>query len=448
MLRDSQYILRQASILLDLAMALAAFFLAHLIRRVLMIYVLPGLQPATLADYLWLLPFTPVAAVVALAWAGVYRDSWVRLPMLHLAGRIAAGCLAALLLLMAVEVIVHPPVRTTRAFLLILPFCLFLLVMGRAGVLRRVLQRIRASGSARRVVLVGSGPPLREVADSVAGHPIWGFHIVGIITDRPEFQAEGFAPHAVPEAQLGYPVLSDLGEAPSCLWRITVDEVILTPGAVPPTQLHPLMEACEEMGLRTHVPLNFFSARIARPVVDRFEQMPVVSYWPTRPMGPALFLKHALDRIAGALLMVVLAPVMVCIAAAIRWQSPGHPALFRQTRCGLNGRPFTLFKFRTMDPDAERRRTELEEQSEQDGPAFKMSRDPRVTPFGHFLRRHSLDELPQLWNVVRGEMSLVGPRPPLASEVVRYDRWQRRRLSMKPGLTCLWQVSGRNRLLF
>jgi lipopolysaccharide/colanic/teichoic acid biosynthesis glycosyltransferase len=122
--------------------------------------------------------------------------------------------------------------------------------------------------------------------------------------------------------------------------------------------------------------------------------------------------------------------------------------LFRQTRCGLYGRRFTLYKFRTMVEGAEERLAELQHLNEMDGPVFKSRRDPRVTRLGRLLRKFSLDELPQLWNVLRGDMSLVGPRPPIPDEVARYERWQRRRLSMKPGLTCLWQVSGRNELTF
>ena len=122
--------------------------------------------------------------------------------------------------------------------------------------------------------------------------------------------------------------------------------------------------------------------------------------------------------------------------------------LFRQTRCGLNGRRFTLYKFRTMVADAEWRRQELLHLNEMDGPVFKVRNDPRVTRLGRLLRKFSLDELPQLWNVLRGDMSLVGPRPPIPEEVDQYERWQRRRLSMKPGLTCLWQVNGRNAVDF
>jgi exopolysaccharide biosynthesis polyprenyl glycosylphosphotransferase len=148
--------------------------------------------------------------------------------------------------------------------------------------------------------------------------------------------------------------------------------------------------------------------------------------------------------IAGAGL-IVLSPLFLLIAVAIKRTSPG-PIFFRQLRCGLKGRTFILYKFRTMVLDAEERLSSLMARNEMKGPVFKITDDPRLTPIGRFLRSKSLDELPQLWNVLRGDMSLVGPRPPLPREVKDYEPWQRRRLSMKPGLTCLWQVSGRNKI--
>jgi lipopolysaccharide/colanic/teichoic acid biosynthesis glycosyltransferase len=146
-------------------------------------------------------------------------------------------------------------------------------------------------------------------------------------------------------------------------------------------------------------------------------------------------------------LLVLLSPLLFAIAVGVKLASPG-PVLFRQVRCGQHGRRFTFLKFRTMRIDAERLKPLLEPFNEMDGPAFKMTNDPRVFPFGGFLRRTSLDELPQLWNILRGDMSFVGPRPSVVEEVNQYEPWQRRRLSMKPGLTCLWQISGRNELTF
>jgi exopolysaccharide biosynthesis polyprenyl glycosylphosphotransferase len=157
--------------------------------------------------------------------------------------------------------------------------------------------------------------------------------------------------------------------------------------------------------------------------------------------------KRGLDIVAAVVGLIALAPLMMLIALAIRLDSPG-PIIFRQTRCGKDGKPFTFLKFRGMVKDAEERKSELAAFNEVDGPIFKMRNDPRVTRVGRFLRSTSVDELPQLWNVLRGEMSLVGPRPPLPSEVTQYETWHRGRLAATGGITGLWQVSGRSDLTF
>ncbi|MDP3285157.1 MAG: sugar transferase, partial [Desulfobacterales bacterium] len=161
------------------------------------------------------------------------------------------------------------------------------------------------------------------------------------------------------------------------------------------------------------------------------------------------FIKNLIDYVAAGIGFIILMPIFLVIAAAIKISSKG-PVFYKQLRSGLNGRTFTFYKFRTMLADADEKRRELEGLNESDGPVFKIKNDPRIIPFiGHFLRRTSLDELPQLINILRGEMSLVGPRPPIPAEVAQYKPWQRRRLSMKPGLTCIWQTSpNRNDISF
>jgi lipopolysaccharide/colanic/teichoic acid biosynthesis glycosyltransferase len=157
--------------------------------------------------------------------------------------------------------------------------------------------------------------------------------------------------------------------------------------------------------------------------------------------------KRAFDLAACAVLLPVLAPVLACAALAIRLTSPG-PVIYRQQRAGRGGRPFTIYKFRSMYVDADARRKELERQNEADGPVFKIRHDPRITPVGRFLRRSSIDELPQLWNVLKGDMTLVGPRPPMMSEIEEYEPWQLGRLRVTGGITCIWQVSGRSEIGF
>jgi exopolysaccharide biosynthesis polyprenyl glycosylphosphotransferase len=458
MLRERQYILRVASIALDLALAAAAVLVAHGARQTLAMYVAPGLlRPARLEHYAWLLVATPLLTTAALAYYGLYASIGVRTRTRAVVGRIALACLVTAVLLVTIEFfigdVLRPSgtVRTSWSMLVLLPAVTFALLTAKTWLLRRWLMRRRLRGrDDRRVVLVGSGKPLEEFVAAVRVNPLWGMDIVGLVTDRPEAQGEAFAPETVPEGSaLGLAVLSDLEQAPAMLWATPVDEVVFLPDATALSRMRPLLEICEEMGVRTHVPLNFFRGAIARPVVDHFEEIPVLSYWPTHPIGPALVFKYAFDRVAAVLALIVLAIPMALVALGIRLTGKaGEPVLFGQTRCGLNGRLFTMWKFRTMHGGAEAQRAELEARNEQSGPVFKMADDPRITTPGRWLRKFSMDELPQLWNVARGEMSLVGPRPPLPGEVEQYDRWQRRRLSMKPGITCLWQVSGRNKIGF
>jgi exopolysaccharide biosynthesis polyprenyl glycosylphosphotransferase len=212
------------------------------------------------------------------------------------------------------------------------------------------------------------------------------------------------------------------------------------------SSLQLVARSCEEVGLPFSVDANFLGLHRSQPDLLDLGISRVLSF-STTPTAHALGIKRVIDVVAGSLLLILSLPLMVSIFIIIRI-ADGRPAFFIQTRVGQNGRLFKFYKFRTMVVNAERQVQALSHSNDVSGPVFKMRRDPRVTPIGRFLRRSSLDELPQLWNVLRGEMSLVGPRPPIPSEVARYERWQLRRLSMKPGLTCIWQVSGRSEVDF
>ena len=211
-----------------------------------------------------------------------------------------------------------------------------------------------------------------------------------------------------------------------------------------------LILLAEDMGVAVRIVPDWPIKHLARPdgrVNIRFEDflgIATLSVDNTPPAKEALLVKAFLDYTTALLLMLFFLPLFALIAAAVKIASPNGPVFYRQERCGLNGRRFNVLKFRTMVPDADRLRASLEACNECDGPVFKIKNDPRIIPWvGCFLRKTSLDELPQLINVIRGEMSLVGPRPPLPAEVLQYDYWQRRRLSMKPGITGLWQIQPR-----
>jgi exopolysaccharide biosynthesis polyprenyl glycosylphosphotransferase len=191
---------------------------------------------------------------------------------------------------------------------------------------------------------------------------------------------------------------------------------------------------------------DFIKTAIARPEFDVFGRHPMLVFRTTPSASWSLLAKRAIDLVGGFLLLLLTSPFFLIAAIGIKLTSPG-PLIFRQTRAGWHGRPFTMYKFRSMHTDAEMRRTELEAYNEMSGPVFKLSNDPRITKFGSWLRATSIDELPQLVNVLQGHMSLVGPRPLPRYEVDKFENVaQRRRLSVKPGLTCLWQAGGRNKV--
>jgi exopolysaccharide biosynthesis polyprenyl glycosylphosphotransferase len=207
------------------------------------------------------------------------------------------------------------------------------------------------------------------------------------------------------------------------------------------------MSQCERVHVAVKIVPDLFQMSLSNVDIDDLSGIPLISLRPPSISGGNLALKRATDLVFATLVLILASPLMLVMALLIRLDSPG-PAIFRQTRVGRGGRPFTVFKFRTMQQDAEKRQDELTGLNEASGPLFKIRRDPRRTRLGGFLRRTSIDELPQLFNVLRGEMSIIGPRPALPSEVQQYQAWHMKRLETWPGLTGLWQVSGRSELSF
>jgi exopolysaccharide biosynthesis polyprenyl glycosylphosphotransferase len=223
-----------------------------------------------------------------------------------------------------------------------------------------------------------------------------------------------------------------------------IDEVIFTDVVEVMPQVEEMVLLCAEQGVRTTIAADLFSIGLIKSGISYFGGMPLIHFQTPPGDSWTLVAKRALDIVVASAALVALSPLFLVLAIGVK-RTPGS-VLFRQTRVGLNGKLFQMLKFRSMYSGSEAVLQELKSQNEMTGPVFKMRDDPRVTPFGRFMRRFSLDELPQLWNVLMGDMSLVGPRPPIPGEVGLYARRSRRRLSMRPGLTCTWQVSGRNEI--
>jgi len=310
---------------------------------------------------------------------------------------------------------------------------LFRLSAGKlAGALRREF------GAPHYVMVVGVGPSARRLGQALEASARYGLRLLGFLAEEAE------APAAV-RLQGEYPVYP-LAELPELLRRQVIDEVLF---AVDPERLGEMEEwllECDEQGVRTRVLADFFPHVNSEMYLERLGSLPLLTFSAAPDDEIRLMIKRALDVIVAAAGLVLLAPFMLLVAVLVRLTSPG-PAIFRQVRCGLNGRRFVLYKFRSMCAEAERLKPQLEHLSRK-SVAFKIPDDPRVTPLGRWLRKFSIDEWPQLWNVLRGDMSLVGPRPAVPEEVEKYTSWQRRRLRMRPGLTCLWALEGRDHLDF
>lgn len=307
----------------------------------------------------------------------------------------------------------------------------------RIGVLA-LLRHVRRSGrNYRNVLIVGSGPRGRSVERDIERHPDWGLRIVGFVDDRQPAVDQEF-----PDVEVYKPA-----ELPDLFRRQVIDEVIVACPRSMLAELGPVVEACAVVGVPITVLSDLFGDYLPPPRVTRFDSMVALTFAPVHHGRGKLAVKRAIDLVGAGAGLLLFAPLLLATIGLVRLTSRG-PVFFRQIRSGLNGRVFTMYKLRTMYAGAEEHRARLLHLNEMSGPVFKMRRDPRVTPMGRFLRRWSLDELPQIWNVLRGEMSLVGPRPPLPSEVTRYESFERRRLSIRPGITCLWQVSGRNEIGF
>jgi exopolysaccharide biosynthesis polyprenyl glycosylphosphotransferase len=209
-------------------------------------------------------------------------------------------------------------------------------------------------------------------------------------------------------------------------------------------QVEKAIQACELEGVEAWLVADFFQTQISRTSLDDFYGRPMLVFHTGPEVSWQSLAKYVVDLVGAAALLILSSPFMLAAAIAIKLTSPG-PILFRQKRSGLNGQPFTMYKFRSMTTDAEQRKIELAALNEMSGPVFKVTNDPRITKIGKIIRKYSIDEFPQLFNVLKGEMSLVGPRPLPVDEVSRFDDFaHRRRLSVKPGLTCLWQIKGRN----
>jgi exopolysaccharide biosynthesis polyprenyl glycosylphosphotransferase len=434
-------LLSTVTLLQDLAVTGVAFVVAYLLRSFLVHFEffsshLPGIYP--FSHYL------PLMLAFLLAWAVVgyasrfYRDLEMSNPIqlvLNLLNQ-----LAIVLVIIYAGLYLFRRIDVSRTYVLLIGVVDFvLLLVGRylsyngIALMRKRLQRYHY------FLIVGCGARAREMATLIEESRGMGLRLVGFVDPNSEGSSLGdrFGRYEVFPPSVLEQVLQDK----------VIDEVVFAVNMQELARLESLMAHCANVGVKIRVQLEFLPEAYSRIYLENFHDVPLLSLSSAPESELLLFFKRAFDVVLAAASLVLLTPILFAIAAAIRITSPGE-VLFRQTRCGLGGRRFTLYKFRSMVNNAEQLRAELNQLNELEGPAFKISDDPRITQVGRLLRRFSLDELPQLWNILRGDMSFVGPRPAIPDEVEKYEAWQRRRLRMRPGLTCIWVIEGRSHVKF
>jgi exopolysaccharide biosynthesis polyprenyl glycosylphosphotransferase len=347
-------------------------------------------------------------------------------------------CVAAGVLFVVLEYALR--LDLSRLFLaLFVAYTWILLSLLRLNAPRLIGWLRRGFGTPYFVLVAGTSERARRIGELLESSSDFGVRLSGFLA------ADGSSERGTLLLNQPYPV-HPLEDLQKLLNSDIVDEIIFCVDSRRLGELEEVFLTCQDVGVRTRIAVDFFPHVTGDIYLDRIHNTPLLTFTAAPHDELRLMAKRLVDVVVAGILLLLLAPFMLLIAVIIRLTSPG-PAIFRQERCGLNGRRFIFYKFRSMCQEAEQMKPALAHLNEKTT-AFKISNDPRVNPVGRWLRKFSIDEWPQLWNVLRGDMSLVGPRPPIPEEVRQYAGWQRRRLRMRPGLTCLWAIDGRDSLDF
>jgi exopolysaccharide biosynthesis polyprenyl glycosylphosphotransferase len=326
----------------------------------------------------------------------------------------------------------------SRLAVLIFAFAdLILLFTARVLIYQRLKKRRLKGKGIKNALLVADEGSISFIQKLITQKYL-GFKIIAIVSDSEKVKDEFGGRFNVMPADANIEKM---------LEEKVIDELIYCKSQADNAQIEELIHTSSVLGVTFQLQSDFFSFIASQAHLNYYGQTPMMTFANTPSDYLALTVKAVFEYIFSLIFLALFSPFFLIIALAVRLESKG-PVLFKQKRVGLRGRLFTMYKFRTMVNDAEKLRKKLEDKNEADGPVFKIKDDPRVTKVGAFLRKTSLDEIPQFLNVLKGDMAVVGPRPPVPEEVEQYTRPQRRRLSMKPGITCIWQVSGRNEIAF
>ncbi|HTL47461.1 MAG TPA: sugar transferase [Verrucomicrobiae bacterium] len=438
MLKEHQAVYTRVLIIADLLLITSAFLLGHYLRNhwgfLLEFESVSRTYP--LSKYITLLPYMLAIWMITLAAAGAYQPLRVQNLLVVLLDITRAALMATLLFGSLAYLLKLQYV--SRIMVSMVSFFAWSFLCVERVVMFQILRSLRKKGFLTRyLLLIGTGSRAASFIKMVHNHPEWGLKIVGLVDEDPRLKWQTIE---------GQKVLGLLSDIPHLLEELVIDEVVFV---VPRGWLGKIEDSilyCEQLGKRVSIAVDLFNVKFAKAVQREIHHFPLLTFETTSDHLWQLIVKRVLDTVLSAVAIAVLLPFLAIVALLIKFSS-GGPILFKQARCGLNGRIFTVYKFRTMVVDAEKKLEALRQHNEMSGPAFKMTNDPRIIKYGKWMRKFSIDELPQLFNILEGNMSFVGPRPPIPAEVKRYEPWQRRRLSMRPGLTCLWQVQGRNKIV-
>jgi exopolysaccharide biosynthesis polyprenyl glycosylphosphotransferase len=418
----------------DIVLAAAGFEAAYQTRSILH---LEHIFYLTVEKKALVLGFSLLAWVAIGLWLGVYEKLDSGHPRIILRDSFRQAAYSAVCLVLF-EYLLR--LDLSRFFLLVFSAYAWVLLLAFRLLAGRLIGVIRREFAAPRyVMVVGTSERALALARGIEASAEHGIRLRGFLAEAP-----GAAARVKLDA--AYEV-RPIVELTTILQKHVVDDIIFAVESERLGELEEVFLLCDEEGVRTHVAVDFFPHVNSTISLDRFGATPLLTFSAAPYDEIRLLVKRLTDIVIAAAGLLVLSPFMIAIALLIRLTSPG-PAIFRQVRCGLNGRRFLFYKFRSMCQNAEQMQAAVAHLNTRDGAVFKIPRDPRLTLVGRYLRKFSIDEWPQLWNVLRGDMSLVGPRPAIPSEVDRYQRWQRRRLRMRPGLTCLWAIAGRDNVDF
>lgn len=434
MQHDSASELGNTVFLVDILVTTIAFGTAFWLRD----YLMPVSEPLHLYSHLFIVPLILALVTGTLTYFGGYRSPYETSLVAYVWSVLRAivvtfGVLLAMLFFLQIEYV-------SRMVIVVFATLEFgMLVCVRMLVAAMLKAQVKSGRKRYRVLIVGSRSRARELVEALCNEMFGGIEVVGFVDPDPS---------RVGLRVFDIPVIGTVESIHECLKHNVIDEVII---AIPRSLLRDaesIAQACEEEGIKLRFMADVFNIQVANVTLSKVKGIPLLTMEPVSQDRQQLLAKRLFDFSCTVVAMPFLLPLFLLVAIAIKLDSPG-PVFFIQQRVGLRKHIFPMFKFRSMYIDAEERLKELEHLNEAEGPIFKMKNDPRITMVGRFLRKTSIDELPQLLNVLRGEMSLVGPRPMSQRDVELFDRgMQRKRFSVQPGITCIWQVSGRSNLTF